>query len=99
MNLSAQQSIVLATRPHLIWLTLDGCEYEDYGTAFVDALETRTSSFGSLTFAGYMRFTDSNLRRLLQVDVFEHLTLPCLDDDGELALLPVAAKVDHLEYE
>ena len=98
IKFSERQSITLATRPHLIQLALCECEFEDEGTAFVDALERRTSSFGSLAIKGSTTLSLTNVKRLLQVDTVEILGLPYMDDD-ECFHLSLAAKVDRLNYE
>lgn len=91
MRLSAAQLNVLATRPHPIRLTFDACELEDGGTAFVDALENRQSSFSSSTFKGPVLFSEDNMKRLFQqVNTIDHLRLLELDDDT-LALSPVGS--------
>ncbi|GAX16800.1 hypothetical protein FisN_5Hu171 [Fistulifera solaris] len=47
--LSAAQSIALAMRPHPVTITIIDSILADGGTAFVNALQDRKSSFGSLT--------------------------------------------------
>lgn len=70
--------------------------FEDGGTAFVDALQKRKSSFGSLTLVDSLPLNDDNLKRLLQVDTIDHLDLTSLNH--ELDLLPFSAQVDYLDY-
>lgn len=105
---SAEHSVILATRPYPLKLTLcsdplehqDEFQFEDDGTAFVDALERRQSPFGSLclNFDGQTNRTDLNLERLLNLDFFfEKLTLSMVYDD--VALLPFSALTHALEYE
>ena len=106
---TAEQSVVLATRPYPLDLTLykyfmdrDKFAFQDEGTAFVDALEKRRSSFGALELiwdsgSGEIPFSSDNQRRLFTLEVFETLKLRSLDK--ELALLPFATKVNALEYE
>lgn len=107
---SAAQSTILASQPHRV--ELEFCEFldstgncfciADRGTAFVNALTKRTSSFGTLKFS----FRDTrwslkclnlhNLKRLLELEVFEKLTFDALDKNS--ALLPFSARVHTLEY-
>ncbi|GAX18847.1 hypothetical protein FisN_26Hu149 [Fistulifera solaris] len=94
--LSAEQSVVLATRPHRIELTFFNCSIEDGGTAFTDALVHRTTPFGSLKFQLSTEFTDENLERIIQVNVLDHLELPGLGND-ELELRTFSAPVDSFE--
>ncbi|GAX27729.1 hypothetical protein FisN_13Hu173 [Fistulifera solaris] len=97
ISLTVKQTIALATRSHPIKLGFWECEFEDGGTAFVEALERRKSSFGSLRFTNNTGFSDDNLKRLLQLDVIDYLELPPLSE--ELVFLPFSTKVGHLEYE
>jgi hypothetical protein len=90
---SAEQSIVLATRPYSVDLTLGqssngyACfEFQDGGTAFVKALETREKIFGSLCLdvdysdEDWTPLSNKNLKRLFQIETwFEKLTKPILD--------------------
>ena len=96
LTMSAGQSVVLVSRPHAVQLEFDGCVFTDGGTAFVDALENRESSLGSLTFEGNPGFTEAILKRFLQVDVIDELRF--VGSNDQLTLLPFSAKVDHLEY-
>ncbi|GAX18838.1 hypothetical protein FisN_26Hu140 [Fistulifera solaris] len=103
LSLTAAQSTVLATKPYRISLTLDDCVFEDEGTAFVNALAKRTSSFGSLTFNGQgdddedqFGLSRDNLERLLQVKVLEHFGSPMIHE-AELALDALCAKVKSVE--
>ncbi|GAX20794.1 hypothetical protein FisN_7Hu106 [Fistulifera solaris] len=108
---SEEHSVVLATRPYPIELDLgeiaaahSGIEFSDLGTAFVEALETRQSSFGSLSLIDReeyeMPFSVANLKRLLRLDCyFEKLALPTFYDDfAECVLLPFSANTNALEY-
>ncbi|GAX27815.1 hypothetical protein FisN_13Hu078 [Fistulifera solaris] len=95
--LSAEQSIVLTTRPHSMHLQFEGtCRFADDGKAFVDALEARSFSFGSLALRGTVPFHNIHLKRLFQVSTIDHLDLRCVTID--LGFLPFAARVNHLEY-
>ncbi|GAX21810.1 hypothetical protein FisN_30Hu009 [Fistulifera solaris] len=106
LTMSAEQSVVLAAQTQSIHLTLMNCIFDDWGTAFVDALQNRQQSFGSLTIESNTEslsaswektpFSSSNLRRFLQVDTIKHLTLPAMS--GEFALLPFSTKLDQLDY-
>ena len=73
------------------------CDFEDEGTAFIDAMQKRTSVFGVLLFKPSTGLSDANLRLLLQIDTMQHLGLPRLN--SKLALLPFSARVDYLDYE
>lgn len=94
--LSAAQSVVLASRPHPTRLELYDCIFDDGGTAFVDALQKRESSFGSLTLPWGTSLSDDNLRRLFQVDTLERLSICFLAP--ELALLPFSMKANSLNH-
>jgi hypothetical protein len=96
LQLSAQQSITLATRPHPVHLTFSNCELEDEGTAFVDYLEKRTQSFGTLRFINITGLNHDNLQRLLQLEMIERLCIHCLEDEG---LLPFSTKAKYLDYD
>ena len=98
IRLNARQLTTLATRPHPIWLTFSYCQFEDQGSSFVNALEKRASSFGSLEFKGRMSLTIGTLKRIFELNyVIEELGLPCLNP--EFVLLPFSAKVRQLDYE
>ncbi|GAX20780.1 hypothetical protein FisN_7Hu091 [Fistulifera solaris] len=92
--LSVEQSIVFATQSHT--LLFKSCVFEDGGTAFIDALETRKTTMLDLTFIQSLQLNDDNLKRLIQVDSLEYLELPCLE--GELTSLPFSAKTKKLRY-
>jgi hypothetical protein len=100
-HINAEQSEVLASRLYSFHLVLGGKHFAftDGGTAFVQTLEQRTSSFGSLElrcFPGFSPFSRMNLQRLLGLsNIFEKLTVNCLDE--EFALFPFAAKVPELD--
>ena len=90
---SAEHSVILATRPYPLDLKLCndpldelGFDFQDDGTAFVDALERRQSPFGSLclefegSYPSYSPLSSENLERLFNLDFFfEKLTLPRID--------------------
>jgi hypothetical protein len=97
LTLSAEQSVVLSTQSHPTKLSFWTCKFEDGGRAFVDGLQNRNSSFGSLHFLESIALDDGNLERLFALKIIERLELPRLDD--AFALLPFSAEVDHLEYE
>ncbi len=100
-------SSVLATRPYCLNLTLTksgtdagGFTFTDEGSAFVNALEQRQSTFGSLYFKFHsedMPFSSANIKRLLQLNIFEKLAPFILDK--ECVLLPFSTKVKTLEYQ
>lgn len=105
---NAEQSSVLATRPYPIYFTIGNnhhqfgerkdFSFQDDGTAFLDALEKRQSSFGSinLTTMG-SAFSSANLRRLLHLEYkLDKLAMSSLY--GEDILLPFSAKVNVLSY-
>lgn len=102
---SAEQTVLFANRPGLLnvrWTSSPmDLSFEDHCTAFVNALEQRQSSFGSLglTFddPDELPLSDENLRKLLQLDqVFQRLTLFRLPP--EMNQLPLSARVQTLEY-
>jgi hypothetical protein len=97
LTLSAEQSVVLSTQPHPTKLSFWACKFEDGGTAFVNGLRNRKTSFGSLHFLEPTALDDNNLKRLFQVPWLERLEIPRLDD--KIALLPFSAQADHLEYD
>lgn len=114
-----EQSLILATRSYPLTLSLTYSErkgdlfFEDGGTVFVDALEKRQSSFGSLHIAAEMEVdafdgrsadTDKmpvsrpNRERILKLaEKFEKLGFSPLDEVA--VLLPFAAKVNDLDYQ
>ncbi|GAX14664.1 hypothetical protein FisN_11Hu203 [Fistulifera solaris] len=96
ITISTDQSLALATSKHPKHIYFFKTAFEDEGSAFVDALETRQSSFGSLTFEETSPgINDNNLQRLFRVSVIEHLGLPVLSE--ATTLLSLAAKVDSLD--
>ncbi len=101
-------SYAFASRPYPLDLTFTETsegytffKFEDDGTAFLDALEKRQSSFGSLCLEyseNPTPFSPSNLERLFRLNThFEKLELSGLVD--ECVLLPFGAKTNTLEYE
>ncbi|GAX18837.1 hypothetical protein FisN_26Hu139 [Fistulifera solaris] len=95
LSLRAEQSTILASKPYPIDLTVTHCFFGDDGTAFVDALEKRKSSFGSLTIENNVPISHVNFERLLQVEALDHLGLPILDD-AKLDLTVFSAKMKSL---
>ncbi|GAX22697.1 hypothetical protein FisN_4Hh191 [Fistulifera solaris] len=98
---TAEQSVILATRPYPLNIVLSGrFTFVDQGTAFVHALQTRESPFGFLEVIGRRNgrpFSVENLQLLFQLNfILEHLR--CHIDDEECALLPISAKVNKLHY-
>lgn len=99
--MSVDQAIALAARHYPIHLTIEEkVAFEDEGTAFVDALQNRQSSFGCL----YL-YTDSpdrgekccldsrNLQRLFQTQYIDKVVVEgCLSDDLLTLLLLSPAK-------
>jgi hypothetical protein len=106
---SAAQSTVLATRNYPMNLALyfdnkSPFGFEDDGTEFLNSLEKRQSSFGSLSMYWderyhEMSFSTDNQRRLCNLEVIDTLRLDpfcfCVKD---LKLLSLAAKVNALDY-
>jgi hypothetical protein len=100
--ISAEQAQIMATRPYPLDLMLVGHDFAflDQGTAFVEGLENRESSFGSLfIYCGEMEesISSSNLERLLKLEnVLKELHISSPNE--ECVLLPFFAKVDILDY-
>ncbi|GAX18843.1 hypothetical protein FisN_26Hu145 [Fistulifera solaris] len=94
--LSADQSTELATMSEKVQVNIVDCIFQDGGTAFVDALVSRPSSFGSLTFEVQVNMDDDNFNRLLRVDTLEHLGLPFLFTDDQDSILLLSVKVESL---
>ena len=96
---SVEQSVILATRPSRINLKFaHGVKIEDDGKAFVEALEQRKSSFGSLCVECYTNeapFSRDNFRRLLSLQVLDNLTIGSLEND---TLAPLSVKANALSY-
>jgi hypothetical protein len=97
----AENSAILATRPCPLNLkiSLHHFAFSDDGTAFVDALEKRTSSFGTLILqldTDGWPFDHTNINRLLRLNVFEKLAFCSLNDD--MVFLPFSTQVKTLEY-
>ncbi|GAX27730.1 hypothetical protein FisN_13Hu172 [Fistulifera solaris] len=97
LTFSAKQTAAMATVSNPVTLSFSECEFEDGGKAFVDALEKRKSSFGSLSFVNTSPLRNDYMRRLSRLDVINRLELPFLDDS--ISLLPFSAKLDQLEYD
>lgn len=100
---SAEQSVILATRPYPLNVTLvekfhqmGGFRFQDEGSAFVDALQSRQKSFGSLEISG-CHLNPANVRRLCGFATFETLNIRNFKD-GEDVLVPLAAKTPALVY-
>ena len=105
---TAEQSVILATRHFLLNLKLTSSSFRsgtfafsDGGTAFVEALEERPNSFGTLDLdckRSEIPYSSANLQRLFCLEnVLEQLGVGCLDDED--VLLPFSAKVKALKYE
>lgn len=101
----AEQTVVLATRSYPFNLKLTskkykrGFQFKDDGDAFVAALTTRQSSFGSLGIdfdKDEALFSRKSLKLLFQFGIFEALSTCVLD--RECVLLPFSAKADILDY-
>jgi hypothetical protein len=77
----------------------DRFAFEDDGTSFLDALENRHTSFGSLRLrfdADLCPLNQVNLERLLQLETLDQLELCQLNE--EQILLPFSAKANALVY-
>lgn len=109
-NWNVEQSVVMANRSGAyLHLRLSssprksgsGVSFQDHKVMpFVQALQQRQSSFGSLAFM-FERFplpmSDDNILQLLQLEhVFDEITLVRLPE--ECFLLPFSAKVNSMEY-
>ncbi len=110
--LSAEQSVILASRPYPLHLTLgasrlgrDNCfRFSDGGTAFLDALEKREFCFGQFATEFQMEkesvlpFSRANINRLFTLtNMFEKLVVEGLLDE-ENVMLPFSAPVNALSY-
>ncbi len=97
LTLSQAQSTVLATRPYPVNLILlNSMRFQDDGTAFVDALESRQTPFGILHLncreenhnregGDQICLTGTVLQRLFQTNTIERLEMHgSLDDDDML---------------
>ncbi len=75
LQLSVEQSIILATRPYPIKLALSGGRFEDDGSAFTKCVKKRKASFGSfVVFKKMPVLSKRSMCRLLQaecIDVFK----------------------------
>jgi hypothetical protein len=98
LTLSAEQGTFLATRPHPARIDFISCSFDDGGLAFVEALEKRQSSLGSLTLSGDILLNEDHMKRLLKVPTIDHLSLS-MPDYKDLGLLPFSAPVNSLYYE
>ena len=83
-EITAEQSVVVASKPRNIDLELShGCYFTDGGTAFVEALQKRTSTFGTLRLGDKASCRDpvclrglhqnGNLKRLLEISNLREL--------------------------
>ncbi|GAX16087.1 hypothetical protein FisN_20Hu236 [Fistulifera solaris] len=93
---TVEQSVVLASRPYPLKLTLGKAfAFKDGGIKFVDVLQTRNSSFGSfcVDFEDQGSPLDNyNLKRLLKLDVFETLDIRCPYKECVLPMFSAKAK-------
>jgi hypothetical protein len=97
-QMSAEQSIVLATRKFPLNITLDGFHVKDYGASFVDALEKRQPASFGLFKIDNTYFTNRNVERLFKLAVtFEKLEFNLLDKN--CAHLPLCSKTNSLKYQ
>jgi hypothetical protein len=74
-----------------------GLEFESEFVVFTDALDSRQSTFGSLTLEEPYGFSDNDMKRQFRVNNITQLCLPFLDTDDDLDLLACAAKVGSLD--
>jgi hypothetical protein len=111
---TAELSVILATRPYPLRLDINDpyakwnhfgsgrsatLKLQDDGTAFVDALEKRQSTFVSLGIGCTLQgipMSNNNFKRLLKLEIYNKLALEALD--AECTLLPFTAKVSAFEY-
>ncbi|GAX18840.1 hypothetical protein FisN_26Hu142 [Fistulifera solaris] len=93
VTFSAEQSMLLAT--YATRLRLEQCMFEDEGTAFVDALESRQSAFSLLRMEGAIPFNEDNLKRLFEVEVIDRLDFP-YNEGNEISCQVFSAKVNSL---
>ncbi|GAX13707.1 hypothetical protein FisN_2HuN26 [Fistulifera solaris] len=105
---NAEMSTVLATRPYPVHLELTQSycgpglrEFPDGGTAFVEALEKRQFTFGSLSICFMdsedIPFSAANLERLFRLKApLEKLEIGTLE--GPVVLLPFSAQTKNLAY-
>ncbi len=96
LTLNTTQSVALATRPDPVNLVLlNSIRFEDGGSAFVNALQSRTSSFGTLRLSTHkdnsgdqLCFDHAVLKRLFQTKTIERLEIIGAINDHE-DLIPV----------
>ncbi|GAX17685.1 hypothetical protein FisN_10Lh383 [Fistulifera solaris] len=108
---SAEQSVILASRPYPLKLTLgasvverDDCfRFSDGGTAFVEALQNRELGFGNLAVdfrtkgRNVISLSHINMKRLFKLPhMFDRLAIEGVDE--EFVLLPFSAQVSALSY-
>jgi hypothetical protein len=73
---------------------------EDDGTIFLDALENRHTSFGSLSLhfdKDLCPLSRANLERLFRLETIDEIDMCHLNN--ELILLPLSAKANALTYQ
>ncbi|GAX16102.1 hypothetical protein FisN_20Hu221 [Fistulifera solaris] len=96
---TAEQSVVLASRPNPLNLKLeDGFRFADGGAAYVATLEKRQSSFGTLCITGItdgLPFTCGHLKRICNLNLLDVFGVECLDK--ECTRLLFAANVNALK--
>ncbi|GAX17710.1 hypothetical protein FisN_10Lu428 [Fistulifera solaris] len=106
---TSEQARILATRPFPLKLTINyehmymSEEDKDDGTIFIDALEQRQSTFGSLLLDvdtlhsnGFFSISSINLDRLAKLTIFDKLAVAY--PRQESVLVPFAAKAHELDY-
>ena len=97
---SPEQGVLFATRSYPLNLVLfSDFAFRDNRKAFVDALEKREATFGSLCIKSdseEIPFGRDSLARLYKIETLGELSICYIDDLG--ALLPFAAKVETLTY-
>ncbi len=99
---TSEQAVVLASRPYPINLSIskshrnnDSFRFKDGGSAFVDALQRRQSSFGTLAITETMPFSRTSLEQLSSGrQTIETLSIGFLQED--CALVPLSTKVNLL---
>lgn len=106
VTLSRAQSVTLATRPYPVdFLWLNSLRFEDNGNAFVDALQSRQSSFGKLELNGYNDYSNGQLcfdgtvlQRLFQTDTIEKLQISGSMDDHDLVLSLFSSPINAISW-
>lgn len=105
LTISAEQSVILATRKLPVYLRFDCfCAIEDNGDALVSALQNRQSPIGSLIFSAVncsddkVWLSNRNVQRMLQISYIDKLVLDgCFSDDLIPFLFSSPIETIHLD--